>query len=104
MEYKIQSPLEASGYGDDSPSAAAASAAAAGSQRRIGRYTILKVLGKGGMGEVFKAADAVNNRFVAIKVLDNEAYLDKDLLRRFEREARSAINLDHVNIAKFFGL
>jgi serine/threonine protein kinase len=56
------------------------------------------------MGEVLKAIDHVHNRHVAIKVLDTEAYRDPEALRRFEREARSAMVLDHPNIARIYGI
>lgn len=72
--------------------------------RTIGRYTVVRSLGRGGMGEVLKAIDHVHNRHVALKVLDAEAYRDPEALRRFEREARSAMALDHPNIAHIYGI
>lgn len=68
--------------------------------RRIGRYTIVRSLGRGGMGEVFKAIDPATQRHVAIKVLDPDAYSDPEALHRFDREARNATALDHPNIAR----
>ncbi|MGC8840952.1 MAG: serine/threonine protein kinase [Candidatus Sumerlaeaceae bacterium] len=68
--------------------------------RRIGRYTIVRSLGRGGMGEVLKAIDPSTNRHVAIKVLDPKAYSDPEALHRFDREARNAMTLDHPNIAR----
>ncbi len=68
--------------------------------RQIGRYTIVRSLGRGGMGEVFKAIDPETNRHVAVKVLDSEAADDPEALYRFEREARNAMMLDHPNIAR----
>lgn len=68
--------------------------------RRIGRYTIVRSLGRGGMGEVFKAIDPATNRHVAVKVLDTEGYTDPEALHRFDREARNAMVLDHPNIAR----
>src|ERR1043166_1285440 len=73
-------------------------------QRRIGRFTVVRSLGRGGMGEVFKVYDRENSRYVAIKTLDPDQTRDAETLKRFEREARSAIILDHPNIAKIFGL
>lgn len=72
-------------------------------KRRIGRFVIEELLGKGGMGEVYKAWDPENNRTVALKVLGIQGYEDPDTLKRFEREAESALVLDHVNIARFYG-
>lgn len=72
--------------------------------RMFGRFAVVKTLGRGGMGEVFKALDAENNRFVAIKVLEASAASDEELLKRFEREARSAMAIDHPNVAKIYGL
>ncbi|MCX7625809.1 MAG: serine/threonine protein kinase [Candidatus Sumerlaeaceae bacterium] len=68
--------------------------------RRIGRYTIVRSLGRGGMGEVFKAIDPATSRHVAVKILDTEAYTDPEALHRFDREARNAMALDHPNIAR----
>jgi serine/threonine protein kinase len=70
----------------------------------IRHYEVICTIGRGGMGEVLKALDAKTGRYIAIKVLDAEAYRDEDLLRRFEREAHSALTLDHPNIAKFYGM
>jgi serine/threonine protein kinase len=70
----------------------------------IGRYNIERQLGRGGMGEVLKGFDPVSLKHVAIKILDAEAYRDDEILRRFEREAQSALTLDHPNVARFFGM
>lgn len=70
----------------------------------IGRYRIVRQLGRGGMGEVLQATDPDTGKDVAIKILDAEGYADEDLLRRFEREAQSALTLDHPNVAKFYGV
>lgn len=69
----------------------------------IGRFVVEYMLGRGGMGEVYKARDPENNRYVALKVLDTRSYDDPDVLKRFEREAKAALVLDHPNIARFFG-
>lgn len=78
--------------------------AEAGGFRSIGRYSVVKMLGRGGMGEVCKAVDVERNCYVAIKTLDPDASRDADVLKRFEREARSAMTLDHPNVARMFGL
>src|SRR5215467_3406747 len=66
--------------------------------QQIGAYKILALLGRGGMGEVYRAHDARLNREVAIKVLPAEFAKDADRLRRFELEARATSALNHPNI------
>ena len=55
---------------------------------KLGHYTILSAIGKGGMGEVWRARDTKLGREVAIKTLPEEFSRDLDRLARFEREAR----------------
>jgi eukaryotic-like serine/threonine-protein kinase len=66
--------------------------------KSLGRYRILSLLGRGGMGEVYKAKDTTLGREVAIKVLPHGFSIDRDRLRRFEQEARAASALNHPNI------
>jgi predicted Ser/Thr protein kinase len=68
---------------------------------RIGKYEIVRVLGKGGMGTVYLGRDADLDRAVAIKVLRNPLS-DEELLQRFLREARAAANLRHANIITIY--
>jgi serine/threonine-protein kinase len=70
--------------------------------RMIGRYRVVKQIGRGGMGEVLKAVDTATDRTVAIKLIDAEAAREPDALRRFEREAKSAMALDHPRIAQIY--
>ena len=65
---------------------------------RLGPYEIQGLIGAGGMGEVYRAADARLGRAVAVKVLPESLAADKDRLRRFEQEARAAGQLNHPNI------
>jgi eukaryotic-like serine/threonine-protein kinase len=65
---------------------------------RLGNYEILAPLGKGGMGEVYRAKDAHLRREVAIKLLAPDRALDPEAMRRFESEARAAGALNHPNI------
>jgi predicted ATPase/tRNA A-37 threonylcarbamoyl transferase component Bud32 len=62
-----------------------------------GRYTVLKRVGEGGKGVVFKARDTVLNRVVAIKMLKN-AVTGEEAYSRFMTEAQAVAKLDHPNI------
>jgi eukaryotic-like serine/threonine-protein kinase len=66
--------------------------------KRIGRYQVLSLIGRGGMGEVFLAQDASLGRKVALKLLRAELTGHEDRLRRFRQEARAASALNHPNI------
>ena len=63
-----------------------------------GRYHILERIAAGGMGEVFRARDAVLDREVAIKVLHRSLAGDAGFVERFRREARAAAGISHPNI------
>jgi predicted Ser/Thr protein kinase/Tol biopolymer transport system component len=71
--------------------------------RSIDEYRILSLLGRGGMGEVYRAKDMTLGREVAIKVLQRSAGGPSDL-RRFEEEARLASVLNHPNIVTIYGV
>ncbi len=71
---------------------------------RLGSYEILSTLGKGGMGEVWRARDSKLGREVAIKTLPEEFARDEERLARFEREAKLLASLNHPNIATIHGL
>ncbi|MEM9193525.1 MAG: serine/threonine-protein kinase [Myxococcota bacterium] len=62
------------------------------------RYHLLRLLGDGGMGGVYKAADQVLRRFVAVKILHSAAAENPRSVARFEREARSSAAIGHPNI------
>ncbi len=70
---------------------------------RLSHYEITTLLGKGGMGEVYRAGDTKLERDVAIKVLPADFAEHADRLARFEREAKSLAALNHPNIATLFG-
>src|SRR5512136_420649 len=72
--------------------------------KTLGHYQITNQIGKGGMGEVFKAKDQVLGRDVAIKVLPEEFARDTDRVARFQREAKVLASLNHANIAVIHGL
>jgi len=65
---------------------------------RLGPYEIVGQLGKGGMGEVYRATDTRLGRTVAIKVLPDHVADDPDLKARFEREAKTLASLSHPHI------
>ena len=67
-----------------------------------GRYRILRLLGRGGMADVYLAQDERRQVQVAIKVLREDLAEDPDFLRRFAREARALAQLDHPNIVRFY--
>jgi len=71
---------------------------------RLGPYEIQSLLGAGGMGEVYRARDSRLQREVAIKVLPRALAQDQDRLRRFEREARAAGQLNHPNIMAVYDI
>src|SRR5215472_7362148 len=70
----------------------------------LGNYDILSAIGRGGMGEVWRARDKRLGREIAIKTLPGEFARDADRLTRFEREARLLAALNHPNIASIYGL
>ena len=65
---------------------------------RLGSYEIVRLIGAGGMGEVYKARDTRLDRIVAIKVLPEHFAADSDRRERFEREARAVAGLNHPHI------
>lgn len=66
--------------------------------KTFGRYEIVDKIGRGGMGEVYRARDTRLGRDVALKFIPAALFADKSLRTRFEREARSAGSLNHPNI------
>ena len=66
------------------------------------KYRLDKLLGKGGMGAVYKAEDLRLGRSVAIKMLRGNMFNDEDSIRRFEREAKTSAKLTHPNIVAIY--
>ena len=83
---------------------AAAEETAAFIGREFGAYTIVDLLGSGGMGDVYRARDRQLDRDVAIKILPPLFTKDTDRLVRFEREARILAALNHPHIGAIYGL
>src|SRR5689334_18033328 len=71
---------------------------------QLGVHEITGLLGKGGMGEVYRARDTKLKREVAIKILPDEFSRDHDRVRRFQREAEVLASLNHSNIAAIYDL
>ena len=71
---------------------------------QLGPYKIQSLLGKGGMGEVYRATDTQLKRDVALKVLPAAFANDPERLGRFQREAEVLASLDHPSIAPIFGM
>lgn len=69
---------------------------------RFGRYLLNRLLGEGGMGQVYEAYDSQTDRTVAVKVLHPHMAADPVFRERFQREARAAAVLAHPNVVPIF--
>ena len=72
------------------------------SPRRLGKYELRERLGRGGMGEVWRAFDTQLQRNVAIKLLHADLQSDPSFVSRFQREAQVIASLHHPNIVKIY--
>jgi len=70
----------------------------------LGPFEIVGLLGRGGMGGVYKARQASLDRFVAIKILSPALAADTDFVARFEREARAEAAIHHPNIIRVYSV
>ncbi len=69
----------------------------------FGRYQLLGMLGRGGMGQVFRAHDTATDRIVALKLLPPHLAEDSDFQERFRREARTAAGLNDPHVVPIHG-
>ncbi|MBK9155664.1 MAG: serine/threonine protein kinase [Chloracidobacterium sp.] len=69
-----------------------------------GRYRVVGLIGKGGMGEVYKAEDLELEQTVALKFLPEELAKNQELLRRFRGEVRNARQVSHANVCRVFDI
>jgi serine/threonine kinase PknH len=67
-------------------------------QATFGPYRILELLGRGGMGEVYRAHDSETDRVVALKLLRAPLAVDEEYAARFQRECRSAARLNEAHV------
>ncbi len=68
----------------------------------FGRYQLIELLGRGGMGEVWRAHDTAIDRVVALKMLLPHYAKDPDFEQRFRREARAAARLDDPHVVPIY--
>jgi tetratricopeptide (TPR) repeat protein len=69
-----------------------------------GRYTIMEMVGVGGMGEVYKARDTALGRLVAFKVIRPELARDPNIIERFKQEILLSSNVTHRNVIRIYDL
>jgi serine/threonine-protein kinase len=98
LRREVESLLAAHAEAGDGPSAAGDQPPALPPGARLGPYEIAGLLGRGGMGEVYRARDRRLEREVAIKVLPRHGEGDPERRRRLEREARAAGGIGHPNV------
>ena len=71
-------------------------------KRLNGRYQLLRLIGCGGMANVFEAKDLAEDRIVAVKILKEEYLTNDEFVRRFRNESKIISVLDHKNIVKVY--
>jgi serine/threonine-protein kinase len=71
--------------------------------KTIQGYKIIQVLGRGGMGIVYRAYEINLERYVAIKFLKNEIFDNPNMRERFKREAKNQAKMNHQNIVTVYG-
>ncbi len=109
-EQTALAPLSPSGLAVQSPSPATLSpgseaiSSVSPQQVLAGRYTILGLVGVGGMGSVYRARDAELDEVVALKVLRRELVDTPGMLERFRQEVKLARRVTHPNVARMFDI
>src|SRR5438876_63656 len=97
-------PLEDQGETQPPPPPSPKAKSAGGQATTIGDFRLLKKLGAGGMGTVYKAEQTSLDRIVALKVLSRDLAAKPGFVERFLREARMMAKLDHLNVLRFYEL
>lgn len=72
--------------------------------RLDGRYEITELIGEGGMAEVYKAHDVLDNKEVAVKILKKQFSGNEEFQRRFRNESKAIAVLSHPNIVKVYDM
>ncbi len=72
--------------------------------KEISHYKIIRLLGAGGMGEVYLAEDTKLHRQIALKVLTSQFESDNERIKRFKKEARAVSALNHPNIITIYSI
>jgi Tol biopolymer transport system component len=107
VERLLDQPISTAGFvdfvGGPAPARVTSAQSADLTGRRIGGYQVQALVGRGGMGDVYRAHDTRLGRDVAIKVLPPAFAANHDRRSRFEREARLLAALNHPNIAAIYG-
>jgi len=75
-----------------------------GTSKTIGEFTLIREIGRGGMGVVYEAIQASLDRRVALKTLPISGRMDQRQIQRFQNEARAAAQLQHPNIVPVFSI
>ena len=70
--------------------------------KQLDEYRLEKLLGQGGMAQVYRGLDVKLKRYAAIKVIDPPFQNNEEYLRRFEMEAQAIAQLDHPNIVSIY--
>src|SRR5689334_17216567 len=70
----------------------------------VERYRIIQLLGRGGMGEVYRATDVKLGQAVALKFLPESTASDPDMLARFNNEVRIARQVSHPNVCRVYDI